>query len=90
MLRFLRGKQHNVVEASNLYAACLKWRIDNKIDDIRNNILYGGINSPLKFPHGKILLNLAPQIVISSQALDKKGRPLGKYIRMYIIMNVCI
>ena len=33
MLRFLRGKQHNVIEASNLYAACLKWRKDNNVDD---------------------------------------------------------
>lgn len=88
MLRFLRGKQHNVIEASNLYAACLKWRKDNNVDDIRNNILYGGINSPLKFPHGKILLNLAPQIVISSQALDKKGRPLGKNKFLQLFMHI--
>jgi len=68
-----------VVEASNLYAACLKWRVENNVDDIRNRILYYGINSPLKFPYGKILLNLAPQIVIASKCLDKKGRPLGEY-----------
>ena len=66
-------------ESVKLYSAFLNWRIENKIDDIRNQILYGGIDNPLKFPFGKVLLELAPQIVISAKALDRKGRPLGKW-----------
>ena len=55
----------------------LKWRDENRVDDIRNQILYGGMDSPFKFPNGKTIINLAPQIIVSSKALDYKGQPLG-------------
>lgn len=77
MLRFLRGKQNNVQEAAKMFSAFLKWRDENKVDDIRNQILYGGLDTPFKFPNGKKIIDLAPQIIISSNARDNKGQPLG-------------
>jgi hypothetical protein len=77
MLRFLRRKQNNVKEAAKMFSAFLKWRDANNVDDIRNQILYGGVDSPYKFPNGRKIIELAPQIVISPKAQDKQGQPLG-------------
>lgn len=77
LLRFLRGKQLKLEDAVKQYSDFLKWRIENKVDEIRKEILYGGKNSPFQFPNGEKILNLAPQIIISAKALDKKGQPLA-------------
>ena len=58
ILRFLRGKQLDVEVASDMYIKFLKWRRENNVDQIRQEI--------------------APQIVITRNALDKLGRPIGK------------
>ncbi|RYY82212.1 hypothetical protein EON63_13760 [archaeon] len=78
ILRFLRGKQLNIDESSKMFIAFLQWRLDSKIDAIRNDILYNNRRSPLDFPHGKTIIDLAPQIVITANATDRKGQPLGK------------
>ena len=54
----------------------LQWRIENKIDDIRNDIVFGGKTNPSMFPHGERILRLCPQIVLSATARDKTGRPI--------------
>jgi len=77
LLRFLRGKQLNVDEATKQYVDFLKWRKANNLDNIRSEILYGGKNTPLLFPGGKKILELAPQIIISAKALDRKGQPFA-------------
>ena len=81
ILRFLRGKQNNVDEASKQYAGFLKWRKMNNIDKIRHDILYNGMNSPFLFPHGKKIIDFVPQIVITANANDKMGRPMS--LEMY-------
>jgi hypothetical protein len=68
----------NVDEAIKMIEAFLKWRDDNRVDDVRQDIVYGGKDSPYKFPFGKIIIDIAPQIIISSVSVDKKGRPLGE------------
>lgn len=77
ILRFLRGKQLNVDEASAMFGDFLQWRRDNNVDFIRQDILFGGKTSPFKFPFGKKIIDLAPQIIITRNAMDKKGQPLG-------------
>eukprot|EP01035_Chromulina_nebulosa_P033425 gene33425-44756_t len=77
LIRFLRGKQLNITEATKQYIDFLKWRKENNVDNIRQEILYGGINSPLLFPFGKKILDLAPQVVISARARDKMGQPMA-------------
>lgn len=61
-----------------MISSFLNWRDAYKVDDIRQDIVYGGKDTPYKFPFGKIIIDLAPQIIISSLSIDKKGRPLGK------------
>jgi hypothetical protein len=78
LLRFLRGKQNDVNEAAKMFSAFLKWRDENNVDDIRNQILYGGLDTPYKFPNGKKIIDLAPQIIVSAKAQDYKGQPLGE------------
>jgi hypothetical protein len=77
ILRFLRGKQHNVEEATRMIKDMLQWRLDNNVDAVRQDILYGGKDSPFNFPKGKLIIGLAPQIVLSVNALDKCGQPLS-------------
>lgn len=78
ILRFLRGKQLNVDTASEMYINFLRWRRENNVDRIRQEIVYGGKDSPMKFPNGAKIIELAPQIVITKNAVDKLGRPIGK------------
>lgn len=47
-----------------------------QVDKVRQDILYGNASSASKFPHGKKILEVAPQLVISGTAVDKKGQPL--------------
>lgn len=77
LLRFLRGKQHNIEEATEMISNFLTWRKDNNVDSIRQDIVYGGKNTPLLFPSGQKIIDLAPQIIISANALDNEGRPLA-------------
>lgn len=77
MLRFIRGKQHSIDESTKFIYEFLKWRDANGVDRIRNDIIYGGIDTPLKFPKGQIIIDIAPQIILSPNALDRKGRPLA-------------
>lgn len=88
ILRFLRGKQNDVNETVKMFSAFLKWRDENNVDDIRNQILYGGLDTPLKFPNGKKIIELAPQIIISAKAQDFKGQPLGMHGPMHISISL--
>eukprot|EP00601_Ochromonadales_sp_CCMP2298_P025263 CAMPEP_0173284176 /NCGR_PEP_ID=MMETSP1143-20121109/7877_1 /TAXON_ID=483371 /ORGANISM="non described non described, Strain CCMP2298" /LENGTH=504 /DNA_ID=CAMNT_0014222123 /DNA_START=9 /DNA_END=1524 /DNA_ORIENTATION=- len=77
LLRFIRGKGWNVDEATRMISLFLKWRDDNDVDEIRRQIVHGGIDTPFKFPYGKVIIDLAPQIILSANSMDKKGRPLA-------------
>jgi hypothetical protein len=78
IIRFLRGKQLNVEQASNMMKDFLDWRKKNNVDAVRQDIVYGGKDTPFKFPRGQLILELVPQICMSSHAKDKKGRPLSE------------
>jgi hypothetical protein len=75
MLRFIRGRGGNINEATEQYLGHLKWRRENNVDQIRQNIVYGGLNDPKKFPNGEKLLRLAPQIIIAP-VRDRKNQPI--------------
>ena len=55
----------------------LKWRRDVNVDKIRNNILYGGMDHPTKFPYADVIMKHAYQIVIAIDALDRSGNPIS-------------
>lgn len=77
LLRFLRGQQHRIDEAVKMYGNFLKWRKANNVDEVRQDIIYGGKDTPFKFPFGAKIIALAPQIIISALALDKKDQLLA-------------
>jgi hypothetical protein len=80
IIRFLRGNGMKLDATVKAMRKFFKWRDDNKVDDVRQDILYGGKNEPSKFPLAGHILKVAPQIIISANALDKKGRPLGNTV----------
>ena len=75
LLRFLRGRGGNINEATEQYLGHLKWRQEYGVDQIRQNIVYGGCNDAKKFPNGEKLLRLAPQIIVAP-VKDKNGFPI--------------
>lgn len=76
LIRFLRGRNGNVDEAIKLYGDFLNWRKENGVDEVRDKILYGGINHPFKFPMGEEIIRLAPQIVMAPNARDHLDQPI--------------
>ena len=53
LLRFLRGHDHSVDKACEMFTKFLKWRDENGVDEIRERIVHGGLNHPKKFPNGE-------------------------------------
>eukprot|EP01031_Cornospumella_fuschlensis_P036109 gene36109-43787_t len=76
IVRFLRGHEYNVDKVCDLFVKFLKWRKDNKVDEIRDNIVMHGCNHPSKFPKGALINTLIPQIVLDHQVQDNQGCPL--------------
>ena len=58
------------------FTAFLDFRDLNRVDDIRNEILYKSM-TPYEFPYGKQIINLVPQIVLAHDALDNFGNPMS-------------
>lgn len=77
MLRFIRGHKFNMPKVIEKYSNFLKWRAENNVDRIRDDILYGGYKSIFDFPGAKDILKLVPQIVVAHDALDKYGNPIS-------------
>lgn len=44
---------------------------------IRNNIVFNGMNCPSKFPNGEKILAVIPQMLCDSTAIDKHGMPIS-------------
>mmetsp|Transcript_8831 Transcript_8831/g.7891 ORF Transcript_8831/g.7891 Transcript_8831/m.7891 type:complete len:411 (+) Transcript_8831:60-1292(+) len=76
LVRFLRGNQYDAHKAVDAYNKFLKFRKDNNVDQIRQEIVYNGINNAFLFPHGKVILEVQPQIAITAKGLDRKGQPI--------------
>ena len=75
-VRFLRGHNHDLEKVYNLMKKYLQWRIDNKVNDIRTNIVERGFDHPLRFPKGETILKLIPQLVVLPEAMDKTNSPI--------------
>lgn len=76
IIRFLRGHDHNIDKICDLYGKFLMWRKEAKVDEIRNNIVEGGLDHPLKFPKGELIMHLIPSLAIAPDALDNLGCPI--------------
>ena len=73
LIRFLRGRHCDVDAAVKQYRGFLQWWKDSKVEEVRNNILYGGMNHPFRFPMGEQIINFVPQIVIAPHSESLKG-----------------
>ena len=76
LLRFARGHAYDLAKVTEMYKAHLKWRQERGADKVRDDILYGGINHPSKFPHAKIILGHVKQVIITTTSTDIAGSPL--------------
>eukprot|EP01036_Dinobryon_divergens_P034273 gene34273-44275_t len=76
ILRYLRGHDHNLEKVLELYTKYLNWRKEKRVDAIRDNIVNNGMDHPLKFPNGELILSLVPQLVIAPYGVDKLGSPI--------------
>lgn len=76
IIRYLRGHDHNVDKVCDLYAKFLIWRKTAKVDDIRRDIVHGGMDHPLKFPKGELIQSLMPALIIAPDAHDSCGCPI--------------
>jgi hypothetical protein len=76
ILRFLNGHGDDVAKATEMFTKFLQWRIDQKVDTIRQNIVFGELNHPSKFPHADLILKMIPQVCITTSARDKIGSPI--------------
>lgn len=76
LLRFIRGHNFNMDKIVQKFTSFLDFRDANRVDDIRNEILYKSM-SPFEFPNGKKIINLVPQIVLAHDALDNLGNPMS-------------
>jgi hypothetical protein len=74
LLRFLRGHGRNVNKACEMFSQFLNWRDENKVDDIRDNILRDPCVE--HFPSASKILALVSQIVVAHDALDNHGNPI--------------
>lgn len=77
IIRFIRGHNHNLEKIIEMYSSFLKWRKESNADEAREDIVKNGLNDPLKFPFGKIIIENAPQIICSGDALDVHGNPIA-------------
>ena len=77
LLRFYRGHLGDIEVACRYYENYLNWRRNNEIDKIRTEIVYGGINTPKKFPQGEFLTTEIPQTFCDVNARCNRGCPLS-------------
>lgn len=76
IIRYLRGHDHNIEKVCDLYGKFLRWRKTANVDEIRRNIVEGGMDHPLKFPKGELIQSLMPALIIAPDAQDIQGCPV--------------
>jgi hypothetical protein len=76
LLRFYRGHLGVMDTACTYLRNYLNWRKENGIDQIRREIVHGGLNTPKKFPHGDIFTTMLPQTISDVNGCSKDGLPV--------------
>lgn len=77
MLRFLRGHRHDIDKAAEKVRAFLEFRDKEKVDDIRNEILFTPLTSAMQFPHGKQILQATKHDILAPTCTDADGNPVA-------------
>ena len=76
LLRFLRGKNHDIAKTIDAIDKWLTFRDENNVDDIRNKILFTPL-FPRQFPEGEKILDLIGHDILSPNCVDSDGNPLA-------------
>ena len=74
--RFIRGHNYEFHKVCEMVEKFLDWRDENKVDDIRRDIIENNLDHWLKFPSGQVIAELMASVVISPYAVDKSGCPI--------------
>lgn len=77
MLRFLRGQGHDVEKTAEKLKGFLMFRDEKKVDDIRNELLFTPLSSPLQFPHAEKILKATKHDILAPACTDSLGNPLA-------------
>jgi hypothetical protein len=77
LLRFYRGHLGNMDTACRYYTNYLNWRKENGIDQVRQDIVHGGINTPKLFPKGEYLTTEITQTFCDVNARCNKDCPIS-------------
>jgi hypothetical protein len=73
LLRFLKGFQYNVQEVAEVIRTSLQWRVENKVDEIRNHIVDGNLSIE-DIPNWAVLSQYWRLQMFRSQ--DREGNPI--------------
>lgn len=76
LLKFLRGHDYNMDKVTAMYTKFLDWRDANCVNEIRENIVRGKLDHPMKFPLGEVILKNVPQLLITHNTYDHEGQPI--------------
>eukprot|EP00903_Cladosiphon_okamuranus_P011122 g10498.t1 len=77
MLRFLRGHKHDAPKAAAIMRKMLRWRKDNNVDAIREDIMQNQKFHPSQFPDGEMITKLFPLLVANPLCVDMDGAPIS-------------
>jgi hypothetical protein len=80
IIRFIRGHNHVIDKATEMYASFLNWRKESNADEARDNIVKGGMNDPMKFPFGENLFSF-PFSPIQS---------LPRYLTLFVSLSLSV
>ena len=72
----MRGHDYDIEKVSEMVTKWLDFRKQHNVDQVRQNILLGELDSPSKFPFSDVLLKYQPQAVICPYAQDKTRSPI--------------
>ena len=77
MLRFLEAEDYNIDLSAERVNVFLNYRDENKVDDIRNEILFTPLTNPGQFPCAEKILGLTGHDIIAPDCTDAAGNPLA-------------
>ena len=77
LLRFIRAAKYDINEAKKNYLETLRFRVQNNVNTIRNDIVFNGKDCPNKFPNGIKILSYFKTIILSANHRDIDGNPLS-------------
>ena len=77
LLRYIKAAKYDINAAKESYLNTLRFRKQYNVNEIRNDIVFGGKNCPINFPNGSKILSYFKTIVLSVNHRDVDGNPIS-------------